>query len=205
MENITEANLFKDEIVNLVSQLVGENDTEIGKFIHEVKDLISPVYDQSSPRQGGCNDPFAIFGFLAFLLVLLQLLANNGGGRRRRSVDMSSEMSSELCGDGNHALDDIEVGKLAIKYILQGFLKTTQTGSFQCQQRTFCEATKKAAGLGDIGATVSQVVSGNAPLWLVSGDVKRRRQLTKSGLSGIMGHNCSDLYHCHKGESDNFS
>ena len=32
------------------------------------------------------SDPFSIFGFLAFILVILQLLANNGGGRRRRET-----------------------------------------------------------------------------------------------------------------------
>ena len=51
--------------------------------------------DSSTARQCS-NDPFAIFGFLAFLLVLLQLLADSGGKRRKRSIPGTNMMACEL-------------------------------------------------------------------------------------------------------------
>ena len=74
--------------------------------------------DDSTPRQGGCDDPFAIFGFLAFLLALLQLLVDSGDGRRRRSVgrcqvSRQQGISSEL-----------REASLAVYTLIQGFLNT---------------------------------------------------------------------------------
>ena len=42
--------------------------------------------DASTARDGGygCDDPFGIFGILAFLLALLQLLVDSGGGEERK-------------------------------------------------------------------------------------------------------------------------
>ena len=34
--------------------------------------------------RSGCDDPFAIFGFLAFLLALLQLLVDSGSKKKKR-------------------------------------------------------------------------------------------------------------------------
>ena len=70
--------------------------------------------DQGSPRQGCGNDPFAIFGFLAFILVILQLLANNGNRRRRREAEQAGTCHAESQ-DGS--------GQLAATLIFQGFLK----------------------------------------------------------------------------------
>ena len=72
--------------------------------------------DQGSPRQGCGNDPFAIFGFLAFILVVLQLLANNGNRRRRREAEQKQ-------GGTCHAEPQDGGGQLAATLIFQGFLK----------------------------------------------------------------------------------
>ena len=60
-------------------------------------DQLQTVYSQlfrsdSSTARQCSNDPFAIFGFLAFLLVLLQLLADSGGKRRKRSISSGTTM-----------------------------------------------------------------------------------------------------------------
>ena len=75
--------------------------------------------DNHSTARSGCNDPFAIFGFLAFLLVLLQLLANNQGRRKKRSTRLCSyhEESNQL-----------KEGRLAVHLVFQGFLNSLSEG-----------------------------------------------------------------------------
>ena len=68
--------------------------------------------EPGSPRQGCGSDPFAIFGFLAFILVILQLLANNGGNRRRREAEQRCDHETKPEGSG----------QLAAAIIFQGFL-----------------------------------------------------------------------------------
>ena len=75
--------------------------------------------DNHSTARSGCNDPFSIFGFLAFLLVLLQLLANNQGGRRKRSIeDCSTHQESK----------EVMEGMLAVHLIFQGFVNSLGEG-----------------------------------------------------------------------------
>ena len=78
-------------------------------------DQLQTVYSQlfssdpSTARQCS-NDPFAIFGFLAFLLVLLQLLADSGGKRRKRSIGGSTNlMGCEIS---------------AVQHVMRGFMAT---------------------------------------------------------------------------------
>ena len=116
MENETLAS--QDQITLKINQLF-DNSTQVSSvselfenvlaseqvetFLHQLLDQ-----DQSTARQCS-NDPFAIFGFLAFLLVLLQLLANTGG-RRKRSAENCSRLS-ELS---------------AVKHVMKGFLQALQ-------------------------------------------------------------------------------
>ena len=53
--------------------------------------------DASTARDGGygCDDPFAIFGFLAFLLALLQLLVDSEGGEERRKDQHISAVTNK--------------------------------------------------------------------------------------------------------------
>ena len=74
--------------------------------------------NHSTPRQAGCDDPFAIFGFLAFLLALLQLLLDSGDGRRKRSVTRC-QVSRE-----QEINPELREASLAVYTLLQGFLNT---------------------------------------------------------------------------------
>ena len=112
--NIFSEDFFNKTLNNLLSDV---------SVSESVRDSVQLLLNQEkfTGRQGGCNDPFQIFGFLAFLLVLLQLLANNGGGRRRRSL---AEEDS-LCFDERKNNNNIhyDEGKLAIASVLRGYVK----------------------------------------------------------------------------------
>ena len=78
------------------------------QFEHIYSGLLSS--DPSTARQCS-NDPFAIFGFLAFLLVLLQLLADSGGKRRKRSIR-------------EHGTDGMECELSALQHVMTGFMRS---------------------------------------------------------------------------------
>ena len=77
-------------------------------------------------REGGygCDDPFAIFGFLAFLLALLQLLVDSGGGEERRKRS-TNQCNHEEAFKTN---PDVREGVLGAYIMLQGFLNSLDTG-----------------------------------------------------------------------------
>merc|ERR1712183_653583 len=144
--------------------------------------------DNQSTARSGCNDPFAIFGFLAFLLVLLQLLANNGGGRKKRS--------SRLCSYHEES-NQLKEGRLAVHLVFQGFLNSLSEGDISCKQRSLCEGLSEAVKLGEVGSIVAKVSSVNAPGWFPF-SLRRRRELSRAGETGLGGEtgDCSHLYPC---------
>ena len=79
------------------------------------------IGDGSTPRSGGygCDDPFAIFGFLAFLLALLQLLVDSGGeegGMKKRSVNQCTQEQAV------QSSPQLREGVLGAYIMFQGFL-----------------------------------------------------------------------------------
>ena len=77
--------------------------------------------DGSTASSGGygCDDPFAIFGFLAFLLALLQLLVDSGGeegGMKKRSVDQCTQEQAV------QSSPQLREGVLGAYIMFQGFL-----------------------------------------------------------------------------------
>ena len=85
-----------------------------------VRSLLENHNGDHSTARSGCNDPFSIFGFLAFLLVLLQLLANNGGGRRKRSAEDCSV---------DQETSQVREGMLAVHLVFQGFINSVGEGN----------------------------------------------------------------------------
>ena len=70
--------------------------------------------------RSGCDDPFAIFGFLAFLLAMLQLLVDSGSKKKKRSTaDCQLENRQGGCRDR-----EMREGTLAVYSMIQGFLNT---------------------------------------------------------------------------------
>ena len=82
--------------------------------------------DASTARDGGygCDDPFAIFGFLAFLLALLQLLVDSGGdeARKKRSTYQCSHEQALKNSP------ELKEGVLGAYIMFQGFLNAVDVG-----------------------------------------------------------------------------
>ena len=75
-------------------------------------------------RQSGCDDPFAIFGFLAFLLALLQLLVDSGSKKKKRSTEDCKPVNMQ----GGSGDREMREGTLAVYSMIQGFLNTMDAG-----------------------------------------------------------------------------
>ena len=112
MENIS----FSDNFAHQAQDWLRSANLSLPASLTEsdlIQHLLSPQPSEpGSPRQGCGSDPFAIFGFLAFILVILQLLANNGGNRRRREAEQRCHHETRREGSG----------QLAAAIIFQGFL-----------------------------------------------------------------------------------
>ena len=116
MENKTAADVIETDLLQVYSLLKASSFSLPASVTNLLENFRG---DNRSTARSGCNDPFAIFGFLAFLLVLLQLLANNGGGRKKRSARLCSyhEESNQL-----------KEGRLAVHLVFQGFLNSLSEG-----------------------------------------------------------------------------
>ena len=118
MKNVTDKLIKEFETLFSASLSQAVIPSSVKLLLNEVLEI-----DASTPRQGGCNDPFQIFGFLAFLLVILQLLANNNGNRRRRSLQTHIPNSCINQNDEN-----LQLGKQAVDNILRGFISSVNSG-----------------------------------------------------------------------------
>ena len=112
--------------------------------------------DTSRTFSSGCNDAFSVFGFLAFLLALLDLIMElNGGmmmggggggggrgwGRRKRAVSQQPEVRQAM---------------LASYSMFRGFLNALDADNPACSALFMCEAAVEAARRGQTGYTVSK-------------------------------------------------
>ena len=107
----------------------------------------------------GCNDAFSVFGFLAFLLALLDLIMElnmgdmaAGGGdagfkRRKRSVS-------------NHH-PQMREGTLAAYSMFRGFLNAMDADSSDCSALFVCEAATQAGMRGSTGLSLAKAARYN--------------------------------------------
>ena len=120
MENSSSAVNVSESVLRNVYTLLTDSSFSLPSSVTNLfENYIEDNYYSYSTARSGCNDPFAIFGFLAFLLVLVQLLANNGGGRRKRSTENCSyhEESSQM-----------KEAMLAVHLVYQAFLNSLSEG-----------------------------------------------------------------------------
>ena len=82
--------------------------------------------DSSTARDGGygCDDPFAIFGFLAFLLALLQLLVDSEGGEERKKRSTYQCSHEQVLKNS----PELKEGVLGAYIMFQGFLNAVDVG-----------------------------------------------------------------------------
>ena len=101
-----------------------------------------------SPRtfSSGCNDNFAIFAFLAFLLTVLDLIMEmNGMRRRRRDTDRTQILHDET--DKN--------ATVATYTLFRGFLNAVAADNDQCQMLFLCESGLETVPYGKTAVKIA--------------------------------------------------
>ncbi|XP_037794985.1 uncharacterized protein LOC119590388 [Penaeus monodon] len=145
---------------------------------------------------GGCNDAFTGFGFLAFLLALLDLILElQDGNRRRRSVQ--EELSKDPDIFMTLALEsgpEAQGAAAACYSLYRGFLNTLATRDRECAQRFMCEAAEEAAASGPLGKMIATVASANAASWLKKENATLYKGVEEAGAAGAAGVACGMKY-----------
>ncbi|XP_063866318.1 uncharacterized protein LOC135103678 isoform X2 [Scylla paramamosain] len=120
--------------------------------------LASASYSLQGRMYGSCTDSFSIFGFLAFLLALLDLVMelqnmNETGRRRREATDEAENEVTDL------TCQDLEMQEAAsASYsLLRGFLNALAAQDQECANKFVCEGAEEAAAAGPLGEVVSRV------------------------------------------------
>lgn len=112
-----------------------------------------PIYAATSYRasargySSGCQDDFAIFAFLAFLLTVLDLILELQGGmmkRKKREFELKSDSTTR-----NSAL--------AAYSLFRGFLNAIDSDEFDCATLLLCEAGLEASKFGDVGRLLTSL------------------------------------------------
>ncbi|XP_063603020.1 uncharacterized protein LOC134778993 [Penaeus indicus] len=71
-----------------LAQSILDNTSEMASnILHQIEEHLSSVTSSGQARMGGyggCSDSFSVFGFLAFLLALLDLILELQGNRRKK-------------------------------------------------------------------------------------------------------------------------
>ena len=110
-ENI--GNKIQEVLAVLTSASFGVPRTLFGIFnILEDENMVT--------ARSGCDDPFAIFGFLAFLLALLQLLVDSGSKKKKRSTGDCQLVNRQ----GGSRDREMREAALAVYSMIQGFLNS---------------------------------------------------------------------------------
>ena len=91
--------------------------------VHCLNKSTSLKHFQPPKQKNGCDDPFAIFGFLAFLLALLQLLVDSGGEERKKRSTYQCSHEQALKNS-----PELKEGVLGAYIMFQGFLNAVDVG-----------------------------------------------------------------------------
>ncbi|KAG7173417.1 hypothetical protein Hamer_G018703 [Homarus americanus] len=143
-------------------------------------------------RMYGCSDSFSVFGFLAFLLALLDLILelqamnNTGGTRRRRAAEDDTDLTLGC-------QEDVEMQQAtsASYSLLRGFLNALATDDPGCAKRFLCEGAEEAAAAGQLGEVVANVASQNAGSWLLKVNSTLFADVGSAGQTGAKMKDCA--------------
>ena len=99
----------------------------------------------------GCQDNFAIFAFLAFLLTVLDLVLEMqggaaGGGKRRKRSDLS-----QLSFIGN---EDGRNATLVSYALFRGFMNSIDADSYHCKVKYICEGAEESLKYGHLAPKI---------------------------------------------------
>lgn len=181
-----------DKVVETVedAQLLQDEDKVEGRFI-------IPFFSWS----GGCNDAFSGFGFLAFLLALLDLileLNNDAAGRRRRRDAASAFVGSSperlFVTNGLKSDPEMEKASSACYSMYRGFLNALAATEEVCAKRFLCEGASEAASQGRLGRMIATVASENAVSWLMQENRTRYKDVGEGGFLGARGGQCGNTF-----------
>ena len=105
-------------------------------------------YSEAQSRQfsSGCQDNFAIFAFLAFLLTVLDLVLEmqGGAGRKKREEDPTLSSSSML----NNVVG--RNATLVTYSLFRGFLNSVDANHHHCKMKYICEGAEESLKYGYI-------------------------------------------------------
>ena len=93
----------------------------------------------------GCQDNFAIFAFLAFLLAVLDFVMEMQGGNKKKRSTSNVLQESDLSRNAT----------LASYAIFRGFMNTISTENEQCQLLFTCESGIEVSQYGEIGEEIA--------------------------------------------------
>lgn len=105
--------------------------------------------DSARGYSSGCNDDFAIFAFLAFLLTVLDLIMELQGGmmkRKKREIELKSDLTAKN-------------STLAAYSLFRGFLNAIDSDgdNLECATMFLCEAESEASKFGKIGKILTSL------------------------------------------------
>ncbi|XP_066959482.1 uncharacterized protein [Macrobrachium rosenbergii] len=178
-----------NKVLGALQESQAEEDQAEGRFI-------IPFFSGS----GGCNDAFSGFGFLAFLLALLDLileLSNDGARRLRRNAADSPPASSP---ESIFLTNDLKTNPLmeeasaACYSMHRGFLNALAAADGECAKRFLCEGAHEAASQGRQGKMIASVASENAASWLLHENRTRYRDVAEGGFVAVKGRPCATSF-----------
>ncbi|XP_068225053.1 uncharacterized protein [Palaemon carinicauda] len=176
----------------------------VSNIIEQVQDHLNGISQSSEGRfygggggYGGCTDSFSVFGFLAFLLALLDLIldlqmnmAGDGGRNVRSAGDDSSGGGPVTC--QNNA--ELQQATSACYSMLRGFLNALASDDPECAKRFLCEGAEEAVTAGPVGEVIASVASLNAGSWLKKVNATMFADVGEAGESGAKSRGCAFRY-----------
>ncbi|MPC16822.1 uncharacterized protein LOC123499706 [Portunus trituberculatus] len=158
--------------------------------------LTSASYSLQGRMYGSCTDSFSIFGFLAFLLALLDLVMELQNmdettaetERRRREVmgKAQNQVTDLTCQDL-----EMQEAASASYSLLRGFLNALTAQDQECANKFVCEGAEEAAAAGPLGEVVARVASLNAASWLLKVNSTLFAGTEEAGQAGARKGGCA--------------